>query len=542
MRPILRGTAAALAVPALSLAGLVATSTPASAAVDSGPADAAASWLVAQAPGGIVHNEQYDFDDIGLSADVALGLAGLGGHDAQVATIADAIAPRAQGEWYTSTYEGVTTTYAGSLAKAVVLAQAAGDDPTTFGGQNLVTALEATVSDAPGTLGRVQDVNNDFSDTNTFGQAYAAQGLAAVGSADAASVTAFLLEQQCSDGWFRLDFAKRDAAVQTCDGDAASTPDTDATAIALMALVSMHNDALVPAIDKAEAWLLQTQKKSGAWGGGKTTEAPNANSTGLAGWALAAVGGDDAAVADAAAWVRGHQLTNVANCVWFADADRGAIGYDSNAVQAAGATPIDAEKQDQFRRATAQALPLLQWAPAGDGDPQVLFAPGYSQAGKKVSVGVVGAAPGEALCAMLGEQSELGFANADGEAHLPLVTLKKPVTATIKVANADGRIGTADLVTLGATKLRISLKKKTVPTGGKQVVRVTGLAPGESVQLAYSLDWSGGGVGGGTAGQANGRGVFRTALTAPNRAGVERLKATGEFGNRTGKASFTVTR
>ena len=221
-----------------------------------------------------------------------------------------------------------------------------------------------------------------------------------------------------------------------------------------MAMVSMHKDSLKSAIDNAETWLLSTQKPSGAWGGGKSTKGPNANSTGLAGWALGELGGDDAAVARAAAWVRGHQLTNVAHCVYFGHADLGAIGYDTHAVDAAGASPIDAEKQDKFRRATTQALPVLQWSPGGDGDRNVLFAPDYVKAGSTVSVGVIGATPGEALCAMLGEESVLGFASADGEAHLPVVLRKLPGRSTVRVANADGKFGTADIHAAGQEEAR----------------------------------------------------------------------------------------
>ena len=438
-----------------------------------------------------------------------------------------------------------TTLSAGGVAKAIVFAQAAGDDPTSYGGQDLVKQLESAVATAGANKGRIQDdfdpaTASDYA--NVLGQAYAAEGLVKAGSHAADTVTDFLVDQQCAEGWFRLNFSKPGADKQTCDGDGDSIPDTDATAIALMALVSMHDDALVPVIDKAEAWLLSTQKPSGAWGGGKSTKGPNANSTGLAGWALGELGGDDAAVANAAAWVRGHQLTNVAHCVYFADADRGAIAYNTNAVDAAGATPIDAEKQDEFRRTTTQALPVLQWAPDGDGDPNVLFAPDYVKAGSTVSVGVIGATPGEALCAMMGEESVLGFASASGEAHLPVILLKKPGKSTIKVANADGPFGTADVTALGKKKLDVSLDAKVAP-GAKQHIKVSGLAPGETVSV--SITWpptghssSGDGIGG----QADRKGVFNTWIKVPQTPGTAKVKVTGAFGNRKASKTFTVTR
>ena len=42
------------------------------------PVKSGAAWLSDQVTDGLVHNEQYDFDDIGLSIDVALGLDAAG--------------------------------------------------------------------------------------------------------------------------------------------------------------------------------------------------------------------------------------------------------------------------------------------------------------------------------------------------------------------------------------------------------------------------------------------------------------------------------
>ena len=111
------------------------------------------------------------------------------------------------------------------------------------------------------------------------------------------------------------------------------------------------------------------------------------------------------------------RLTNVANCVYYDAADLGAIAYDDAARTAAQARPDRRRPPlDQSRRATAQALPAWRGRQAGTGDPHALFAAGYVKAGVKHGVGVIDAAPGEALCAMLGEQSVLGYANDEGEA------------------------------------------------------------------------------------------------------------------------------
>lgn len=547
MTPLLRRGATLVAAATLGLGALASTPLVASAAdpaYDAAPADVGATWLAAQLTGGIVHNEQYDFDDIGLTADIALGLAGLGGHDAEVASITDAIEPRAKDEWYTSTYEGVTTTYAGSLAKAVVLAQTAGQDATSFGGENLVTTLEARVATAPPITGRIEDDNNAYGDSNVIGQAFAAEGLAAAGSLRAADATAYLLEQQCSEGYFRLDFtADKTAPDQTCDGGRASgdsASDTDVTALAVLALSDVPGASA--AVADAEQWLIAQQKADGSFGGGTSTTASNTNSTGLAGWALGTLGDTDEASA-AASWVRQRQAANVANCVYYAAPDLGAIAYDTAARDALQSTPITADTQDQFRRATAQALPVLRWAPGAAGDPQVLFTAEYVKAGSRTSVGVLDAAPGESLCAMLGEQSVLGYADRAGEAHLRVLLPRKTAVSKVRVANASGTFATAKINALGAKKLPLSLKKKRVAAGAKQVIRVRGLAPGESASV--SITWpskAGSGSGEGAAGQANRKGVFVVRVKAPHRTGRAKVVARGAFGNRRAHARFTVTR
>ncbi|MCW2756817.1 MAG: hypothetical protein JWO76_886 [Nocardioides sp.] len=550
MTPLFRRGATLVAAAALGLGALVTTSPAATAAdpaYDASPADAGAAWLTAQLTGGIVHNDQYGFDDYGLTIDVALGLAGLGGHGAEVETISDAVA--AHVESYTTGADfGTTDVYAGATAKALVLAQTAGDDATSYGGVDLVSRLESLTSTDPVILGRIEDrvdPTNEFGAdyANVIGQSFAAEGLAGAGSPRAADATAFLLKQQCSEGYFRLNFTKdKTAADQTCDGGKGagdSSADTDVTALALLALQDVPGTTA--AVTKAEQWLLGHQRKDGSFGGGASTEAPNANSTGLAGWALGTMGNTDAA-SDAAAWVRAHQATNVSDCVYYAAADTGAIAYDTAARTALQRTPIGADTQDQFRRATSQALPVLQWAPAGAGDPQALFTAEYVAARGKKPVGVVGAAPGEALCAMLGEQSVLGYASRVGEAHVPVVVPHRTAVSTVDVANAAGAFGSVEINALGAKRLPITLKKQ-VAVGAKQRIKVRGLAPGESVLV--SVDWPSskkGGSGEAEAGRANARGVFTTVTKVPNRPGKARVKVKGAFGDRLGHTTFTVTR
>jgi hypothetical protein len=536
MRSTARRVAVILAAPALTLSALGAVSSPASAAVDPGPATAASAWLAGQVPDGGLFTGEFG-TDYGLSIDVALGLHATGDQEETVSDITDAVASDVNGYIaYSYVDGGVTHTgeSGGSTAKALVLAQRTGGDVHNFGGVDLVDRLESLVDDN-GRVISTADGAPDASYDNTYIQALAAEGLRGTGSATYADVVGYLLDQQCPEGYFRGDIKP---AAQPCDGDA---PDPDSTSQAILALAAdQSTPGVQDAVAAAESWLLDAQRPNGSFGGGVSTKAPNTNSTGLAGWALGTLG-DTQAATDAAAWVRAHQAANVANCVSYDAADLGTIAYDNAALEALQAAPIDATTQDQFRRAVSQALPVLQWAPTGSGDPQVLFAAEYVKAGGFKPVGVIQATPGEALCAMLGEQSVIGYADADGEAHLPVLISDKTRTTKVKVANATGTFGTAQINALGAKTLPVSLKGR-VAKGQKQKIKVTGLAPGEmaTVRVLWPMK-HGGGNGVVATGQANGQGGLAVSFTVPKAPGKAKVKVTGQFANRKASKTFTIT-
>ena len=327
------------------------------------PLSAGATWLSDQVTNGVVHNDQYGIDDYGLGADVALALHAVDQQPQTVQAVSDQLARHIKD--YTSPGYG-TVTSAGSTAKAVVLAQAVGEDPTTYGGKDLVAQLEGTVVDHGPAAGRIQDALDPHEKSatdyaNVVGQAYAVRALDAAGSDRAAATTGFLLAQQCQGGWFRLDFTKdTGAADQTCDGDHASKPDLDATAFAVQALSQDDSSRAADAVDSATAWLEKQQAADGSFGGGSGSTTPNSNSTGLVGTVLAQAG-ETSAAEKAAGWVHAHQLTS---CGHVRAADVGAIAYDDAGAKAAGKQGITVKTTDQFRRATAQALPVLQWLPA----------------------------------------------------------------------------------------------------------------------------------------------------------------------------------
>ena len=350
MRKLFR-TAAVLAAGTL----VVTMAGPAQAAPD----DASARWLTRQLTGGLIHNDQFEFDDYGLTADTAFALAAIGGQPGAVRDIRTALAQHVD-SWTTGVDFGSTDVFAGSTAKAVVLAQTTGADPRAFGGVNLVARLANRVSATAPTVGRIQDKTAGQDFANTIGQAFAAQGLSVAGSGKADEAVRFLLQQQCSPGYFRLGFSAKTARNQTCDGgDPATTsaPDTDVTALAVLSLraVPRKTAAVRTAITDAVGWLKRRQKVNGSFGGGTATEASNSNSTGLAGWALGETGACGAAV-KAARWVRDLQVAGDVSGTPLAG-EVGAIAYDRSRFVAAQGEGIT--DRDQWRRATAQAAPAL---------------------------------------------------------------------------------------------------------------------------------------------------------------------------------------
>ena len=336
-------------------------------AASAAPDDRSAGWLARQLTDGLVHNTQYDFDDYGLTADTAYALDAIGGHGRNLKAIRAALADRVE-SWTTGVDFGSSDIYAGSVAKAVVVAQVTGAKARDFGGVNLVQRLNGRISDSSPIVGRLEDQSStDYA--NTIGQAFAARGLARAGSREADEALRFLLKQQCQNGFFRLSFAAKDKKKQGCDaGNAAdSSPDTDVTALAVLQLDALPKKAktrtVKRAIAHASVWLKTAQKKNGSLGGGTATEASNANSTGLAAWALGKTG-SCAKARKAAKWVRDLQVSGDVSGSPLAG-EKGAIAYDRAAYRMAAQNGITSEDQDQWRRATTQAAPGLRYLTCG---------------------------------------------------------------------------------------------------------------------------------------------------------------------------------
>lgn len=536
MSPLLSRRAAALvAAPVLALGGLaVLPSAPASAAEpDTTPVAHGAGWLSDQLTDGLVHNTQYDFDDYGLSIDVGLALAEVGGHGAAVDAISTALAANI------TAYVGDNTTesYAGALGKAAVFARLTGAPVGSYGGVDLVTRLENRVGTAGATAGRIADASAFGDYANPIGQAFAVRALDEASSPLAESATEFLIDQQCADGGFRAVFADAAASDQTCDGDPAAESSVDVTALAVLQLEGQSDDTDVQAvIDDALAWLVSVQRADGSFLGSGDTAVPNANSTGLAGWAL----GDNArasAAYGAAVWLRQHQADDFGPCTTGLTGATGTIAYDDAALAEGRSAGIVTETEDQFRRATAQALPALQWAPAGTYSPEPTSSSGFVKALSTQTVEADFLAPGQTVCFARGASQALVNADATGFA---IGRVKLPAgsgTRTYTVGLTDGVLGKISFRALAAKTLPVTLKKK-VAKGGKQVVTVKGLARGEFVVLSYttgntSMDF-------GTQAPASGKVTFRFGVGKA--VGTTKVKVRGQFGNRKAVKTFTVTK
>lgn len=352
-------------VAALATGALLTTTLAAPARADR--ADDAAGWLESQLTGAIVHNDQFDFDDYGLTLDFGFGLQAIG-RDDTVQAISDEMSGFVESYTTGVDFGQPELVFAGSLAKLTSFVQASGANARAYGSANLVTRLNDRILGKAPVRGRLRDKGADDY-TNTIGQSFAARALARAGSRKADQTIGFLLRQQCDAGFFRLTLAGQGAAKQDCDQapKGQRAPDTDVTALTVLNLRAMPAEYRTRPVRQAMAdaisWLRKRQKADGSFGGGTSTEGSNTNSTGLAGWVLGAAGVCRPA-ARAARWVRGLQVADATGTSL--DGEDGAIAYDATGYAAGEDGGISVEERDQWRRATAQAAPVLRYLQVAD--------------------------------------------------------------------------------------------------------------------------------------------------------------------------------
>lgn len=476
--------AAYVASAGLAISGTLLAVTPAqSAPPPATPAAEAATWLDGQLTGGLMHNPNFGgFDDYGLSVDTGFALTDIGGHSTAVSDIKDALADHVDD--YVTPFGGPHS-YTGSLAKLAAFVGYPAD--TSFGSQNLVTQLEARVASAAPIAGRLQDTGytagSQFDDdaANVLGQAYAAAALSAAHSSKADAVTDFLLKQQCSSGYFRLNFTSSKTATNQSCTNGTDPADPDATAIAVLFLASQSSTTNVgTAITKAKSWLVDQQRCDGSFGGGPTTTGSNANSTGVIAWAL----GDSPASRQAATWLRAHQATSADSGNSLAS-QTGAIAYDDAALAAGRTNGITTGVEDQWRRATSQAAIGIKAYSASPTPAISLTGPAsYLKARSNVALQATGADVGTVLCVTGPGASTRGIAAANGlksTVTLPAGTATRVYTLTDPFGHKD----TQALKVLGAKKLTVAKSRAKVKRGRVVLATLKGLAPGETARIYY---------------------------------------------------------
>jgi hypothetical protein len=331
---------------------------------------AAAGWQGRQLDAtGAIPSPFAGFEDWGLTLDSALAFAADGRHPEKTHTVTAAI----RDHWFAdyATFKPgpnkPRSISANATAKTLVVAKVLRRNTRDFGGHDVRAMLLDRMAgpSAGAERGRFRDkttpqLTQDFS--NTFGQAYGVIGLARTGTVPDDAIK-YLLKQRCAAGYFRID----EVARETCDAGG-STPDVDATAIAIQALITARDHgATLPAgvLNGTVDWLVSVQKANGSFGGGAATEASNSNSTGLAAQALAAASRPTHA-AKARGWVKTLQITPANAKGGKAAKDIGAIALNPAGLRAALKNGLTKTSRPIFQRATPQAFFALDPEPLGE--------------------------------------------------------------------------------------------------------------------------------------------------------------------------------
>lgn len=185
----------------------------------------------------------------------------------------------------------------------------------------------------------LEDESGQFTDSsgygdysNTLSQSFSLIGLKRNGVNPSTAAVDFLLSRQCDDGGFAL----------ANSGECASDP--DATSVAVQALAAVGGQSA--AIGEAAEYLGTQQGSSGGVKGGPSTRDENANSTGLAAVAFR-LAGQTSALTSARGWLDSVRLGCDSPQV------TGALAYTRAAAGEAGAST---EPTDELNRSTAQAL------------------------------------------------------------------------------------------------------------------------------------------------------------------------------------------
>jgi hypothetical protein len=280
----LRHRAAASAVLAVSACALSGALTPALAAAT--PAartpnlTAGSAFLVA--PANLIAGHYYEsfphVADFGLTIDGALALAATGDQVPALRKIVAFIAGNdkdASGKTVND-WTGIGTRYAsgGAIGKEALLAEVVGGNPRSFGGRNLIAALDASVCTraSGGANPACPAAGSYHDDTSVFDQALGIMAQLRAGqAAGAAAPIAYLESLQRSDGSFP-------SLIPASGG-----PDVDSTAMAVMALALAGGPRAGAGVSSGLAWIASQQERDGGF---RSAGGDSVNSAGLAVQAL----------------------------------------------------------------------------------------------------------------------------------------------------------------------------------------------------------------------------------------------------------------
>jgi hypothetical protein len=206
--------------------------------------------------------------DIGLTIDGALALAAAGTAPVALANMVAYVG--ANGATWTG--YGTSEASGGSLGKEALLAEAVSEDPRNFGGENLISAVDATVCQtaSTGTDTSCAAAGNYAYSSSTFDQALGiiAQ-VRANDSANAAAPVRYLESlQNHNGGW------------PSAIPPGTSPPsDVDSTGMAVMALALVAGHRAAAAVKKGIKWIGGQQESNGGFPG---AAGDNTNSAALA--------------------------------------------------------------------------------------------------------------------------------------------------------------------------------------------------------------------------------------------------------------------
>jgi hypothetical protein len=232
-------------------------------------ADGAATWLSRQvtSDGFIESTITPGQPDLGTTAQAVLALAAVGQGGTQVAAMDTYLAGHVDDYVKVGGSDGP-----GQLGFLILDAVATGQDPTSFGGTNLVARLTAT--ERPNGLFGSQDATYD----GAFRQGTALLALAAAGTTTDSGANNWLLDQQCDDGSWTSFRADTSVPCPPVDPSTFTGPDTNSTALAALGLAAQ---AVTPTNDPVP-WFNNVRTADGGWSYlGDPTGITDADSTGL---------------------------------------------------------------------------------------------------------------------------------------------------------------------------------------------------------------------------------------------------------------------